>query len=195
VEMSDDLSILDITISLFSIFFSKKSKRCELDSMYRKEMVSWYSNVTELLNTLRDNIGHDDTRELNEKLARLSAFIDQGRFYFPNIIKDESYGKEKPTAFQGHRDLTLDFLVAYYYIARRKDANIHKNDLIDLQRFFTSRVFDCLQPRDFIKRAGKFTSIKADEEYSLEKFLISNSKEELLELYKDGKAEYANTSV
>ena len=187
MEMSDALSIFAIALSVFSIFWSTRSKRYELDSVYRKEMISWYSDVTELLNALRDDISLGAAQDLKAKLAKLSAFIDQGRFYFPNIIKDENYGKEKPAAFRGHRDITLDLLVAYYDIARREDADAHRKHLIDLQRFFTSRVFDRLQPRDFIKRAGKFTSIKTDEEYSLEAFLTSNSKEELLKLYREGK--------
>ena len=191
MEMSDVLSIVAIVISVvFSVFstvWALKSKRYELDSVYRKEMISWYSDVTELLNALRNDINLKNDSEVKDKLSKLSAFIDQGRFYFPNIVTDGDHGKEKPTAFQGHRDIALDLLVAYYDIASREDANAHKKQLIELQRFFTSKVFDRLRPRDFVKCAGRFTSIRADEEYSLEAFLKSNSKEELLELYKEGK--------
>ena len=191
MEMSDVLSIVAIVISvmfsIFSIVWTLKSKRYELTSVYRKEMISWYSDVTELLNALRDDISLKKDSEVKDKLSKLSVFIDQGRFYFPNIVTDEKHGKEKPTAFQGHRVITLDLLVAYYDIARREDASAYKKQLIKLQRYFTSKVFDRLQPRDFVKRAGRFTSISADKEYSLEAFLKSNSEEELLRLYKEGK--------
>lgn len=45
--------------------------------------------------------------------GRLSAQIDEGRLYFPNI-KDPVKGAKKDTAFRGHRQKILDVLVAFY---------------------------------------------------------------------------------
>ena len=46
-------------------------------------------------------------------LRRLSALIDRGRWYFPNVDQDE-YGLTKELAYRGHRQPILDHLVGAY---------------------------------------------------------------------------------
>lgn len=53
------------------------------------------------------------TARLVSLRTRLSAQIDHGRLYFPNIEHPEK-GRDKDGAFQGSRQPILDHLVAYY---------------------------------------------------------------------------------
>ena len=51
-----------------------------------------------------------------EMLSRLSALTEIGRFYFPNVIKGDYFGHDKPSAYQGYRDICLEFLVYFFVL-------------------------------------------------------------------------------
>lgn len=194
------ISLLSLIISLITSISNSRTKRYELAAMQRKEVLAWYNDVSKLLSVLRHEIEFTNVDNgLVAKRAQLSAFIDQGRFYFPNIVKDVNYGKEKPSAFRGHRDVALDLLVAYYNVATREDARNYIEHLNHFQRLFTSRVFDVLQPRKFNKLTRRFTPLVFSEEFSLEALLgailASNpDQEEIDRLYAQVKTETYTTS-
>src|SRR5438105_131840 len=56
----------------------------------------------------------------DEFLAKLSATIDKGRLYFPNLAHD-SFGVDKEPAYRGHRQAILDRLVEIYDLVRNVD--------------------------------------------------------------------------
>ncbi len=60
-----------------------------------------------------NNVDHDLKMK---KLSKLSSLIEQGRFYFPNIDRGDGFGKDKPSAYQGYRNIVLDTLVYLYQI-------------------------------------------------------------------------------
>jgi hypothetical protein len=51
-------------------------------------------------------------------MARVSALIDRGRLFFPNIIEGDK-GADKDDAYKGSRQKVLDHLVAYYDVMGR----------------------------------------------------------------------------
>ena len=66
---------------------------------------------------------------------------DDGRFYFPNVDKQDNYGKDKPSAYQGYRNIVLEFLMYFYDTAKRDDVKVHVHALWSFMRLYTSAVF------------------------------------------------------
>lgn len=86
----------------------------------------------------------------------LSALIEEGRFYFPNIRPDE-FGVEKPLAYRGYRNIALDFLVASYNLHHKPISQSTRAQAKALQRQFTSVVFDIIRPPDRLKQIHRLT--------------------------------------
>lgn len=84
--------------------------------------------------------------------ARLSAMVDQGRLFFPNI-DPEGKGAEKMGAFRGYRPPILDALMYAYYEVQalsRSDGPSPKdsaNFIFDCRRLFVSELQAHLDPR------------------------------------------------
>ncbi|MCL2401427.1 MAG: hypothetical protein FWC90_02150, partial [Oscillospiraceae bacterium] len=104
-------------------------------------------------------------------LAKLSALIEQGRFYFPNVDKGDGFGNDKPSAYAGYRDIALEFLVYSYGTVQRKNAHKYIRHLEQLQRLFTSRIFNILKPQKHNRQINKHTKISMNDGMSLEDFL------------------------
>jgi hypothetical protein len=79
-------------------------------------------------------------------MAVLSACVDEGRLYFPNVEND-SYGLHKESAYRGFRHAALDQLVGAYDLlksvryeddldadlkTRRKSVTAHKREFVSL---------------------------------------------------------------
>lgn len=117
-----------------------------------------------------------------ENLCRLSSLIEQGKFYFPNINKHDGFGKEKPIAYQGYRNVILDFLVYEYQIFEKKDCENHLKHAEMLERLFTSYVFQYLEPHKHRKKIRKNTTISHQSELTINEFL-KESPESIFALY------------
>lgn len=154
------------------------TKKYELTQSYRQEIMAWYHKVVSLMLRIIQFIKDKDFK--NEHKANLlsdfSALIEVGRFYFPNSI-DDSYGNQKPSAYQGHRDIGLSILVKFYEIAQEADDD---NEAIDkltiLERHFTSYIFDVIKPRSRNMEIGKYLSISAPKSTTMEDYLSHNSE-------------------
>ena len=179
------ISVLSLALSIIMGIYTLRTKRYELVSIQRKEVLAWFGAVTELLVALQHEIR--EGKDLSAKLIKLSALIDQGRIYFPNVLGDKDHGKEKPLAFRGHRDVALDLLVLYFDVAKRPDAQKQAEHLIHVHRLFVSRVFEVLRPREFNKLTRRFTPLSFDKNsFSLEEVLKTEPKE-LNALYAEAK--------
>ncbi len=110
-----------------------------------------------------------------ELLAKLSAKIEVGRFYFPNVDRADGFGLHKPRAYQGYRNLVLDFLVFSYQLFERDDAVEHLGLAEKLQRYFTTYVFELLDPKNFLKETEKLTNRKFSKDHSIEDLLKNES--------------------
>ncbi|MGB5024040.1 MAG: hypothetical protein WBO44_01765, partial [Saprospiraceae bacterium] len=106
---SDVIAFSSAIVSLIALIYSYRSntKKYELVSQYRTEVLSWYKETVNILIFLREQAKQDfPKKELkDEAMAKLSSLIEVGRFYFPNIIKGDNFGSNKPLAFQGYRNL------------------------------------------------------------------------------------------
>lgn len=159
MQIADYIAIASICVSLgisivggiYAVVTS--TRKYELAEQYKRELLEWYEKTVILIMELLV------TRKKKDKdllLSRLSAQIEVGRFYFPNVKKDDGYGTRKPSAYQGYRHLALDFLVYIYEILKREDFEQYTEQVLSMERQFTSLVFDCIDPNKRKKQLKRY---------------------------------------
>lgn len=176
MKISDLLALISILVTIIIAAIGgiyaiiTNTKRFELAEQYKNELLSWYGKVVFVICKLQ---GECSGKERNNTLQELSALIEIGRFYFPNINKKDDFGKEKPLAYQGYRHVALDFLVLIYQMG--DDTNISKcREKIEyMERHFTSIVFEIVSPNKRIKSIKQYTKIIMPREMSIEDFMDS----------------------
>ncbi|MFH0736529.1 MAG: hypothetical protein V1773_18050 [bacterium] len=153
---------------------------------YSKQIMDWYAEtvyVLKLLKLLTEKDGTQDNLYI-EPLAKLSALIDRGRFIFPNIDKKDDFGKKKPLAFRGYRNVALDFLVASYSIynnPQNRKKRIAQAE--ELSRFFSSIVFDVVRPTDNLRQIKKITDKYFVKEEIFEDFIKNEDSKILMSMW------------
>lgn len=174
---------LVIAIAAFIYTYITNTKKYELTSQYRSEIIDWYSNTINVLISLKCEAKNKfPNAELkNELLCKLSANIEIGRFYFPNVRKGNNYGNEKPEAYKGYRNLMLDFLVYSYQIYDGKNPEKFINHAESLQRHYTSYLFEILDPNSFLKETHKHTNKTFTKDLSFEEYIKNDP--EAINLY------------
>jgi hypothetical protein len=171
---------MEIWISAFSLFLSlclavlyirdRDRASFELESSYANSLLDWHLEVVRILVRLRREQDADSAQKWGG-LSELSALIEQGRFFFPNINRGDDLGKEKPLAYQGYRNLALDFLVASYNLLGQDRSSERDAGAETLQRHFTSIVFETVRPQDRLKRIHGLTDKHFELPRSFEDFL------------------------
>jgi len=174
--MSDYIALGSLIISVIAIIISiiTNTKKYELTGTQRAEILDWYYKVTENLISLRLYISQNKDFDKERYLSELSALIELGRFYFPNINNKSGYGNEKSSAYRGLRDVTLEFLVYSFDICQKNNASEYIAHLEQLQKLFTSRVYDMLEPQKYRKMIKKNTKLSVDDGISLVEFLSTD---------------------
>lgn len=164
LNLSLVFSIISLGIALVALVLSLKEngrRGFELKMTYLSNLLNWYEQTIEFMIKIEQKVikGEDAT----EDLAKFSAIIDYGRFYFPNRV-DGTWGNDKPLAFQGFRDTTLDFLVAYYNLfAFGKHDSYPKNAALKIRQMFTSKVFEVANNMNYIKEAKTYVGTSMTE--------------------------------
>ncbi len=175
---TDILAIISILISLFAAGYTwlTNTKRYELTSVFRKELLDWYDKTLSIVVLLRISTDRKclSLERKCDLLSELSKQIEIGRFYFPNVNKDDSMGANKPFAYRGHRHVALEFLVFIYDIYNGDFAEANVKQAYELQRHFTSYIFSLLKPVDFNKQITKNTTLTFDTEKILSDYIQSN---------------------
>jgi hypothetical protein len=118
---------------------------------------AWASEAVDTLSEAKYESEYESAREgaTDEESAaalrrcrhRLSALIDRGRFFLPNMDVDE-YGQNKPRAFRGSRHPALSFLVvAERVLGGELGAFKSRHEALEeMQRKFVSYVQGILAP-------------------------------------------------
>ncbi|HSZ72664.1 MAG TPA: hypothetical protein VK750_08300, partial [Cytophagaceae bacterium] len=186
---SDCIAIGALVVSVGSFIYSyyTNTKKYELKSSYRNTIICWHADIVEILMRLKieTKSGKFSEELKKELLAKLSAGIETGRFYFPNL--QNGYAPHKLLANQGFRNAILDFLVFSYRLYQKEDANKYLHHAETLQKYFTSHVFEIANPYEFLKETKKHTNKIFTQDLSFEDFM--DKEPELLMTYiKDYKA-------
>ncbi|XZH20808.1 hypothetical protein ACSW87_04875 [Clostridium perfringens] len=156
------------------------SKKYELAEEYKRDLISWYEKIIIIIMEivvfcdLENNIEYSERRK---KIAELSALIEIGRFYFPNIDKKDGFGKDNSLAYQGYRHIALEFLVYIHDIAMEDDFYKYKTKILELEKEFTSCVYELIAPDKRKRKLKKYTDISMPQDKSIEDFL-KQSKDE-----------------
>jgi len=166
---------------------TKDTKRFELTSDWRNELIAWHTQTVEQLTLIREFLINDISHDKSHSLAKLYALAEQGRFYFHNVegLDDDTFDIDELSAYKGYREATIELLVRSYTIAKRNDAKEHINKLYLLQRLFTSRIFDILSPYNTLSERFNMLNV---EEYrtSCKEYFDKNSElYDLLDLSKN----------
>lgn len=151
------LSILIAGITSYFYFRDRKKERYAIVSDYCKQLIEWHGRTVEILIELRVFTREGNRSKTKELLMNLSSQIEKGRFYFPNIDRYNGFGNDKPIAYRGYRNLTLDFLVYSYNLFNREDASNFLRHAEVLQREFTSIVFSVVRPKETLDEINQLT--------------------------------------
>ena len=178
---SDWIAGISLVVAVAALIYTiiSNTKKYELTYQYYQDVVAWHSDVIKVITQLKA------TSEENSKkayLAELSALIETGRFYFPNIDQHDNFGANKPLAYRGYRNVVLDFLVYEYQLFEREDSQKYVEHAESLQRLFTSYVFQYLDPKKLQKKIKHNTSIQMKNTITINEFLMK-SPESIYALY------------
>jgi len=171
------VALAALAYSYFQSYLQSGLKKYEIKRDYVSRILDWYTCTIRILIELRCLLIHDKTQFHKVKLellSKLSAQIELGRFYFPNIDKADGYGKDKPKAYRGYRNLTLDFLVYNYDIFLKENPEKYLDHLEVIQREFTSIVFEIIDPNEIIKETSLLTDKFYIKNWSFEEYLKGN---------------------
>lgn len=153
-------SLVSLGLAATSFYFYFRDRRREkysIVSEYCRQLIEWHGMTVEVLIRLRSETIDGSDEKKTDLLMQLSAQIEKGRFYFPNVDKNDGFGKEKPIAYQGYRNLTLDFLVYSYNLFSRNDARVFLKHAEVLQREFTSIIFSVVRPKETLEEIKSLT--------------------------------------
>jgi hypothetical protein len=175
---TDIIAVISIIISFTAAGYTwlTNTKKYELTSIFRKELLEWYDktlSVLVLLRILTDRNCLTPERKC-ELLSELSKQIELGRFYFPNVDTGDCKDAHKPIAYRGHRHVALEFLVFIYDIYNVNNLKAQIEQAYYLQRHFTSYIFSLLRPVDFNKQIKKNTTLTFNTEKVLSEYIQNN---------------------
>ena len=98
------------------------------------------------------------------------------KIYFPNVIKGDYFGHDKPSAYQGYRDICLEFLVYFYNTALKSVDDSNVSVLWKQERNFTALMFDVIEPRKRNRDYSKHLGLTIPKGQAIEDFIYENPK-------------------
>lgn len=162
-------AVISLAISVVTIIDNSKSSKRELFTTkmdFYSKVLDWYKETIGLMKQIECK--SDMKESCKSELALLSALVEYGRFFFPNIIDEGEFGNDKPEAYKGFRAITLDFIVAYYNLFNLDLRSEYPSDAPNIiQRYFTSEVFKSIKPQNYIKQAEKAINTKMNNQEQL----------------------------
>ena len=153
------------------------TNKYEPTERYRQDLLGWYSSTVHVMTAIIHGLESGEllrpeyASRRTELMSRLSALTEVGRFYFPNVDKGDGFGEEKPAAYQGYRNVNLEFMLYFYEIAARDDCGQYTKLLWKLERNFTSAIFEMVDPRARNEAYAKNLDIQVSAGESLYDFL------------------------
>ena len=158
------ISIISLIISFALLLYNiiSNKERYKLSKDIYDKIICWHSKVLEIIIYLRLK---PNCNNKIDYLSKLSMLIEEGRFYYPNIDKQDGKGKNKPSAYKGYRNVVLDILVILYDIFKN-DEYINDDEYVKyLQNQFSSYVISSVNVKSFKKEMTKITKM-LDKDYS-----------------------------
>lgn len=163
------IPFLSLLISLGTAFYfwiDRRHARYQMETAYVENLLAWHKEVIFCLMRLEKLPANRP--DVREDLCALSALIEQGRFFFPNIVEDK-FGASKPLAYRGYRNIVLQLLVEIYrqYSAEKPSAEVNEK----YRKSFTSAVFSLVDPVSRISVLSKITAKKLNSGQSIRDYV------------------------
>ena len=158
-QFSNLLACISLVISgALAVLYVRDRRHAKFNiaNEYINQLLQWHNSVVEVLTELRLREFSEDDDGKQSFLIALSAYIEKGRFFFPNIKPDE-YGVDKPPAYRGYRNIGLDFLVASYNLHHKPRSARLNGQAEQLQRLFTSVVYEIIRPSERLDTIRELT--------------------------------------
>ncbi|MFM9864903.1 MAG: hypothetical protein ACKVRO_14975 [Micropepsaceae bacterium] len=151
-QMSDWVAVASAAVSVLAlvlnIVITSRQTRVSVENFK-------FNNDTQLMNwanrvvaAMSEAYHISPKTDLHALATNLSALIDEGRWFFPNI-GSKSSDPEKPGAYRGARQAVLDHIVAVYdaVIAMPNAQEEHMNYIREARRHFVSEIQHSVDPR------------------------------------------------
>ena len=172
------LGIASAVIALVSFFLNlrlvarqEKRNAVNLKLAHDSDIIRWsdeaiviLAEVDEMLREKGVAYSDNDFRQMRSaSLARVSAIIDRGRLFFPNLDLGDGHGSQKEAAYKGHRQPALEALVSAYNLLRGAGAasgpdTAAAEQLRDIRRTFVNEVFRTVDP---VRRGASLKELAA----------------------------------
>jgi hypothetical protein len=174
------ISIIISVTSLTIVIINSWRDKYKIRRDYFEGIIKWHRECVEVIISLRYESSSDSYKSTCVKLLpKLSALIEQGRFYFPNILTGNNFGREKPFAYQGLRNLALDMLVVCYNIFEHHDGKKPETNSLRYQRQFTSIVVEIYNAAGIHEKLYEFSNKYPGTKQTIEDY-IKEDKEVLV---------------
>ncbi|PHN27241.1 hypothetical protein AO240_05260 [Pseudomonas sp. ICMP 460] len=149
------ISLIVSVATAYYFLRDRRHTRYQMETAYVENLLAWHKEVVFCLMRLEKL--PIDRPDVHDDLCALSALIEQGRFFFPNIVEDK-FGESKPLAYRGYRNIVLQLLVDIYRQYSADDPSPVINE--KYRKSFTSAVFSLVDPVSRISEISKLSAKK-----------------------------------
>lgn len=134
------------------------------------DVIAWFHETVNELSDAQETLreagrsfpAEDFEARRSRARTRISAMLDRGRLFFPNVDRGDGHGAQREAGYQGYRQPCLDHLYACYRlvsdwpaplpVAAMSDAQTQEkseriSQLVTARRAFVSEVFKAIDPR------------------------------------------------
>jgi hypothetical protein len=156
------VGLLSVSVAAAAVLVARdNARRQELGlDQWLRDLRAWASEAIDVLSEAIYAWNETEGISANDKsrfIYRLSALIDSGRFFLPNVA-NEPINEDKtdalPAAYQGYRHTALDPLVAAIDVIEHARPGA-REVLWELRREFVSIIYLILDPAQHNRRISK----------------------------------------
>ena len=181
LELKEYISIGSMIVSVTALLMTlrnnnknARTKKYELASAQHNKILSWFGETVEALISLRHKLEFGEEYKKSD-LAHLSLLIEIGRYLFPNLKRKNDFAQNKPQIYKGKRKSILDILVfSYRILLRGENKKEDIEELVSMQKLFTSLMLEVLDPQRYVKELGEYTGMDLAINFTYEEFLDDN---------------------
>lgn len=110
------IALFSLIVAVISLTYTWHVNQAqnELMAQYKCSIIDWYGRTLAVIKNIEAGLRSGDEYVKESDLSQLSALIDYGRLFFPNIVSTNEKVGDDLSAFVGKRQDVLDYLVAIY---------------------------------------------------------------------------------
>lgn len=161
-----ETSLIVSVATAYYFLRDRRHARYQMETAYVENLLAWHKEVVFCL--MRLETLPSDRPGVREDLCTLSALIEQGRFFFPNIVEN-NFGASKPLAYRGYRNIVLQLLIEIYWQYSADEPSAEASE--KYRKSFTSAVFSIVDPVSRITELSKIAAKKLSSGQSVHDYV------------------------